>query len=433
MKAIHRFISASYFGGFKTPAMRRFAPHNSSPRGQVVVIVATGMVVIVALVGLVIDGGFAWGQQRKAQNGADAAAEAGATVIAQSLKGAPVTDGDVGCAVQHTADANGLDTPTAVYTNWEGDFLTPSVSVGDCDPGGGVAIPIGAQGVKAHGDRQFDTFLARVIGFNEFTADASATAVAGVPTGICAADEGCAALPVTFPLTAVTCDGQNRQLQFPSTEWPLVQVTNPNPGPGELPYASTANEAIIPLCEVGPGAVGWLDFGCAPNLAETIERPCSPSFDIPDWLHTQPGNTNSLDGVLNTYAGPELGKPDDGQILIPINDNTCMDNPNNNELPGVDDPKCPGDGDGSLNGSGNGNNFYYHISKWTNFMVDRVYTGGSNPVECSQAPGYPPSGGNGATGCFKGWFVGPYVISGPVGSGATGPGDASVIAIQLIR
>ena len=43
-------------------------------RGQVLVIVAMGLVVMVAMVGLVIDGGFAWGQQRKTQNGADAMA-----------------------------------------------------------------------------------------------------------------------------------------------------------------------------------------------------------------------------------------------------------------------------------------------------------------------------------------------------------------------
>jgi hypothetical protein len=433
MNALHRLISAISSGGFKTTSMRRYAHHNSSPRGQVVVIVATGMIVIVALVGLVIDGGFAWGQQRKAQNGADAAAEAAAVVIAQSLKGAQVTDGDVGCAVEQTAAANGLANPTAIYTDWEGNFLVPQTTVGDCDPGRGAAIPIGAQGVKAQGDREFETFLARVIGFNEFTTSATATAVAGVPSEMCAADEGCAVLPVTFPLTAVTCDGQNRQLPIPGTEWPLVQVTKPIPGPNDLPYATAANEATIPLCSVGPGAVGWLDFGCAPNLEKTIEEPCSPSFDIPDWLHTQPGNTNSLDDILNLYAGPQLGVPDDQQILIPINDNTCMANPNANELPHVDDPECPGDGNGSLNGSGNGNNFYYHISKWTNFMIDRVYTSGNNPPECNSAPGHPLSGGNGATGCFKGWFVGPYVIQGPVGGGATGPGDPGIISVQLIH
>src|SRR3990172_8935396 len=61
--------------------------HNRHPRGQVLVIVAVAMVAIVAMVGLVVDGGFAWGKQRDTQNAADAAAEAGAIVMAQRLAG----------------------------------------------------------------------------------------------------------------------------------------------------------------------------------------------------------------------------------------------------------------------------------------------------------------------------------------------------------
>ena len=61
-----------------------------SDAGQVLVIVAVGMVAFIAMVGLVIDGGNAWGQQRETQNGADSAAKAGTTVIQQMLTGATV-------------------------------------------------------------------------------------------------------------------------------------------------------------------------------------------------------------------------------------------------------------------------------------------------------------------------------------------------------
>ena len=44
---------------------------------------------MLAFVGLVIDGGNAWAQQRTTQNGTDAAAQGGATVLAQKLGGAP--------------------------------------------------------------------------------------------------------------------------------------------------------------------------------------------------------------------------------------------------------------------------------------------------------------------------------------------------------
>jgi hypothetical protein len=291
-------------------------------------------------------------------------------------------------------------------------------------------LPPGAQGVKATGDRQFQTFLARVIGINSFTSSATATAVTGVSTNVCPADAGCAVLPVTFPITAVTCDGTNQQLQI-GVDWPIVQVTDPS---NAQTYASGSNESIIPLCTTGPGAVGWLDFNCG-NLSTTISQPCNVSLPVPTWLHTQSGNTNSLDTELNAYAGPAVGVPDDSIVLVPINNNTCMTNPDSDGLPpdpSADDPNCPGNGDSSLNGSGNGNNFYYHIPKFAYFMLDQAYTGGTNPPECSQAPGSPPSGGNGATGCLKGWFIN-YVTQGVVGPGATGPQDPGAIAIQLIR
>lgn len=412
----------------------RFLPlfGRSSERGQVLVIVAAGLVVIIALVGLVIDGGYAWGQQRRTQNGTDAIALAGATTIAPTLKGGTETDGDVGCAVAQAAAANGISNPVAYYTDWQGNLLVPNVQVGACNPGGGSVLPPGAQGVKATGDRQFPTFLARVIGINSFTSSATATAVTGVSTDVCPASSGCAVLPVTFPLTAVTCDGTNRQLQI-GTDWPIVQVTDPS---NTATYANGSNESIIPLCTTGPGAVGWLDLGgsCG-NLSQEITTPCNVSVPIPTWLQTQSGNTNSLDTALNSYTGPQIGVPDDSVVLVPINNNTCMTNPDVDGLPpdpNADDPNCPGDGDSSLNGSGNGNNFYYHVLKVAYFMIDQAYTGGTNPPECSQYPGNPPSGGNGATGCIKGWFL-DYATTGVVGPGASGPQDPGPIAIQLIR
>ncbi len=70
------------------------------PSGQVLVIVAAALIGLIAMVGLVIDGGYAWGRQRVTQNGADAIAKAGAVVILQWLDEQPKTIGDVGCAVE---------------------------------------------------------------------------------------------------------------------------------------------------------------------------------------------------------------------------------------------------------------------------------------------------------------------------------------------
>jgi Flp pilus assembly protein TadG len=388
---------------------RIFKREESSEQGQILVIVGVGMLVMIAMVGLVIDGGNAWGQQRQTQNGADAMANAGATVIAQNLKGATKTDGDVGCAVEQAASLNGVGNPKATYTDVNGTML--GIDVGACAAGGGATIPSTAQGVKASGDKVFDTYLARVVGVDKMTASAQATAVAGLMTATCTASD-CNLLPVTFPLTISACDGTNRQIQIGSTGYPIVSVSD----------ADATNEVIIPICSSGPGAVGWLDFGCQPNLAQTIIGPCNTSFPLPTWMHTEPGNTNSLDDTINgLFAGPQLGVADDSQVTVPINDNTCATDPGSNQ------PTCPGG-----NGSGNGNNFYYHIPKVASFMLDRVYTSGGNSPECNAAPGSPFIGGNGATGCFKGWFI-QYSDQGPVGAGATGPNDPGIIGIQLIH
>jgi hypothetical protein len=380
--------------------MFKFTARERAERGQVLVIVALSLVVIVAMVGLVIDGGFAWGQQRRTQNGADSMSEAGAAVLAMNLAGTtPVkTDGDVGCAVEQAAAANGIANPEAFYTDIEGYFLTPSVQVGPCAPGGGAAVPTAAEGVKATGERTFDTFLARVIGFNQF---------------------GCAILPVTFPLTAIICDGTHQQIQIGTAPWPLVQADDP----AAPNYATSANEVIIPLCTTENGSVGWLDLGCG-NLAETITTPCNASIPIPAWVHTQTGNVNALEDELNDFGGGVVGTADDSVVLFPIHDNTCSGQPAD------DDPTCdPIDAEGS----GDGENLYYHVPKFAAFMLDQVYVGG-NDQECLEPPGAPvmPSHTTGFVGCFKGWFV-RYVLEGPVRSGASGPQDPGVIGLQLIQ
>ena len=182
---------------------RRLSAQSSASRrraaGQVLVIVAVGLIVMIAMVGLVIDGGYAWGRQRDAQNASDASAEAGAIVMAERLAGITRTDADVWAAVTATAVAN--DYPPAVRrpsrrrrTAREGPRSTRSAcapttptsmatsSTTEAAPMGGRRRgrnPITASGVEANGRSRFDTFLMQVIGFNELDATADATAVAG--------------------------------------------------------------------------------------------------------------------------------------------------------------------------------------------------------------------------------------------------------------
>jgi hypothetical protein len=393
------------------------------------------MVVLVAMVGLVIDGGFAWGKQRDTQNAADAVAKAGTVVVQHAYADdTPPTDGDVGCAVRDAALANAVTVTSAVYTNHEGTPLSPPVPVGPCAVGGGVAIPVGseAQGIKATTEQSFDTFIARVIGFSRLTSVANATAVVAPQLGLCPAGSGCGLLPVTFPISAVYCDGTNSQVAFGDPEWEIIE-----------PEEATAdNLSIIPLCSTAagtesPGSVGWLDYGCG-NLSSTIETPCNLFIPIPAWIRTQTGNVNSVEGELNTHAG---NQPDVAEFLasdtdrdtivpLPIHTNTCRSDPDGpNNDPALFTEVCP-EGDWSGDGSG----LYYLAKYWVGFMIDQAYVQGDNRTECNSPPGTPSgSAGSGATSCVKGWFVAKYEAPGSMGIGNLTPGEPRPMGVLLVE
>ena len=118
------------------------------------------------MVGLVIDGGYAWGRQRATQNGADSIAKAGAVVILEWLDEKPQTIGDVGCAVELAETENNVDLERAEFTDHTGALI--GVDVPLCGTAG--AIPPTAQGIRAEAAQTFDTFLMSVVGFNELTA-----------------------------------------------------------------------------------------------------------------------------------------------------------------------------------------------------------------------------------------------------------------------
>lgn len=386
------------------------------PRGQILAIVAVGMIVLLAMVGLVIDGGNAWGQQRETQNAADSAAKAGAVVVQHNLGGTPMTDGDVGCAVEAAAADNDAEIESAEYTNHQGAAFDPSVPVGACGAGGG--IPSGAQGVRAVATKDFDTYLMGIIGRPQLTATTDATAVVGIVPSSCPMSLGCAVLPVTFPRTMDTCDGTNSRV-VGEDEWELLDL--------EEDVLDTTNLVIVPLCSTGPGSVGWLDFGCG-NLAQTITNPgnCELSFPIPAWLDTQSGNVNSLETELNDYAGtqPGVAEEADEVLYVPIHDFTCRDDVADH-LPTTSCPTYP-------TWSANGNNLHYHVPYWAGFKLDNAFVGG-NDDECDDGPGAPPAGGNGATGCLKGWFVDLVEAPGPITIGPITPGAAVTTGILLVN
>lgn len=385
-------------------------------RGQVLVIVAGAIVALIAMVGLVIDGGYAWGQQRDTQNGADAAAKAGAGVIQLNLAGDARNGGDVGCAVEATATQNGITLASAVYTDFLGATIGQDVpGCGDTNP-----IPNGAQGVRAEAEKEFDTFLAPVIGIDDFTARATATAVVGRQNVVCPASSGCGVLPITFPQTLNVCERDVSplpQYTLGQGAWAIIDEADATP----------ANMVSIPMCDTTNGNVGWLDLcSSVPNRAGEIAGACNVDIPIPAWISTQPGNANCCEDEINAYAGPTVNvpEPEDTVVQIPVHTNTCRSHPSNTTA------VCP-DGDWS----GQGNLTSYYIPIWVGFKLDQAYAKGGDP-ECEQSPGVPvlvSPDPPGKISCLKGWFVSLTEAPGSVTTGQINPGDPVMTGVLLIR
>jgi hypothetical protein len=421
--------------------------------GQILVIAAGGMLAVLAVVAMIIDGGNAWAQQRIVQNGSDAAADAGAIVMARrfAFTAAGLTpdvgDAEVLAAINGSASGNGLVAPDAYYTDICGIPLKPdgtaalnpdgtenlavAARVGTGIPTSGTTTPdcpsltVGPPaGVMVLAHKDVDTFVARVIGIAQLGVKTRATAVAGYLQGYCSASqgEGCAVLPVTVPVNIVSCDGSNNPINT-GDPWLLGPVYK------------------VPLCQNGPGNVGWLDWtppgGGTSELINSILTPNNPAINLPSWDYvTATGNINSagVESALRTYDGEV--------VLIPQFDLTCGPGPNNSpNQAAVSDPLQH---NGCLSASvndlgGNGQNQWYRIPSFAFFQFcistdpdcsaigadHGAYVNGNNKPICDT--------GNGATSCLIGRFVD------IIGTGTVGPGVGGGVAgnkaigVQLIK
>ncbi len=380
--------------------------------GQILVLAGVLLVALLAMTGLIIDGGNAWVQQRATQNATDSAANAGAGVLARNLFEQGKTDGDVKQAVDSAAQANGIDpaSVSAYYTTRSGELLSPSVRVGDNPT---QAPPSTAEGVQVHATKSFGTYFAGVVGITTLSAATSATAVSGW-----AQLTSSILLPVAFPVTLPLC-APNGTLAPPKGDYPGVD----DPA------------FVLALCKAADGNVGWLDWtprqGGVAEVDQSIKTPNNPPIPLPSWQYvTQTGNTNmsAIEADLRAY---------DGQVVfIPLFDAQCGSDPGDPATTTCTDPP-------------HGSNTWYHIPKVLAFRFcgpQPEISGacgavvGPDGVTRSYGHGAYINGGNsvcgtgnGETGCLVGKFV-DYITGGVVDQGSgTGGAGFRVASVQLIR
>ena len=155
--------------------------------GQMLVIFSLCLVAIIAMTGLVIDGGLTFVQKREQQNVADAAALAGAYAYVNSTN-----QGDAAPAAQAAAAANGFTHGT------DGVTVTVSSSMA------GGALNVTATVTKPHRN-----YFSGIVGFTSWPVTTTATAIGGMPNA------ALGAMPIIFnKKTFPHAVGADREMSF---------------------------------------------------------------------------------------------------------------------------------------------------------------------------------------------------------------------------
>jgi hypothetical protein len=360
-------------------------------KGQNLIIFAVVMVVLVGLTALVIDGGFAYTKRREAQNAADAGALAGANALCA---------GNVDQAIPQALD-NGATDATA-------NLGTKSITVT-------TTIPQ-------------QTFLAGILGSDEVTTHATASAGCFIPCS------GIGVLPVAwscrFPAGSTgdpeTCGIEPGSLAEPG---PLYVVMDSIKTGDEflcmdpithLPTGALNcdlnNDGVNELFG-GAGNRGWLNMdggsGSANELRDWI---VDHGYDGEVAIHTWFGGSNGDKTVVFKAVQDYLV----GYIvMLPVFDAYCDGAPN---------IACPGSyhtgQDKIVSGSGGG--FEYHIISFSAFKVTCVSTKKSEycPGKAKAIALNPDIKDN--TKSIEGYFISDYF-----GSGKCDGPSAGVYTIYL--
>jgi putative Flp pilus-assembly TadE/G-like protein len=423
--------------------------------GQAIVVMIGAILVTVAMVATIVDGGNVLAQQRVTQNGADATAEAGAVILAERLAGVAEPSGgwdlNVWTSINQVAAANGITIDAAYYTDICGIPLeadgTGAINVDRTEnlavalqvnntthvlPGGTATAPdcpnrlVGpVAGVLVIGRRDVPAYVAGAIGIPTFRVNTRATAVAGYLQGFCDASEGkfCTLLPVAFPVNTITCDGANDPIDT-GDPWVFNTVY------------------MIPLCNTESGNVGYIDWdpvsGGAGDVVCSIQTPDNPAIDLPSWQYVaQTGNSNGGGGSCSQTIEEALRDHEGETVLAPQFDLTChpsgaQPDPDSS-LPAVITAPNYGCPAGALGGGGA--QIWYRFPSFAFIELcgpsvpgcqghRAAYLQGNNSNVCDT--------GNGATSCIVGKFK-HVMATGTVGAGVGSGTGNKAVGVQLIK
>ncbi|MEX1171414.1 MAG: pilus assembly protein TadG-related protein [Chloroflexota bacterium] len=246
-------------------------------RGQILVLFTLSLVAIIAMVGLVIDGGSAFAQRRFEQNAADLAAVAGANAYMNASGSVAAKSAAAVAAAHDAADRNGYVHGT------DGAALNVNVAL----LSSGATVQVGL--TKPHAN----TF-ARVVGQNTWDVSVTASAIAG------SIDTAVGAAPWMMHIDAFNGDGTPKY-GTPGT----AQAFGEPPG----------NNTDYPQ---GQFDIAWTDFNGGNNVnAAEVKRiidgtnivTATMDFDQYVGQHNSGMQTTIFDDVDSELAGKTLPVP----------------------------------------------------------------------------------------------------------------------------
>jgi len=280
---------------------------NRNEHGQNLIIFAVFMVVLVALAGLVVDGGFSLTKRREAQNAADAGALAGAEAL---CSGNP--DNAEPQALEFAIDRNGASAADVLV---EGKAITVTTTI------------------------PHETFLAGIFGSEVVTITASASAGCYVPCEL----EG--VLPVAWACQPPA--GEDPDLNECGIEYGTVNEAGPlyvfmdSQNLSNDFYCQDPPNSGLPLntldCDLDDNGINelmaggnrsWLDLsgggGGAAELKDWIWNGFGGSLSTHMWFGGQAGVENSVFQAVGDIIGTI--------VWLPVFDSFCL---------GVPDTVCP--------------------------------------------------------------------------------------------
>lgn len=193
--------------------MRRRA---ADDRGVVLILLAIALVALIALAGLVLDGGRAYGERRQMQNAADSAAMAATRQLDRYITNQVSDARAIDDAARDAAEQNGAnrDAVTCKLVRFDRSVIGACPAVATMS----ASTRAAAAGVKVTTQQTRDTLFMRVVGNETFTAGASATAQIGRAGGNYVAPF----------LVCATAPGHVPQILVPDTSSPTGFAVNPN-------------------------------------------------------------------------------------------------------------------------------------------------------------------------------------------------------------